>query len=198
MPKQSWDRTNSHVDMGILPRDNRSCLREQREAAICHRAVRMSKTIDIETTIPSFYHTLRSDDESKVRMKWTREWWDRYAEVFRLTSSVAVIEELQRGSSPKRDDRIALVKAVELLPITDEIHEIAEKYIQELVMPNDPAGDALHLAVASFYGIDYLLTWNCKHLANIRKIDHIRKVNGDLGLLTPELTTPLNFLGGEE
>lgn len=101
----------------------------------------MSKTIYIETTIPSFYHTLRSNDESKVRMKWTREWWDRYADVFRLTSSVAV---------------------------------------------------------ASFDGIDYLLTWNCKHLANIKKIGHIRKVNSDLGLLTPELTTPLNFLGGED
>ena len=86
-----------------------SGLKEQREAAICHRAVRMSKTIYIETTILSFYHSLRSD-ESKVRMKWTREWWDRYADVFRLTSSVAVIEELQRGTSSKRGDRIALVK----------------------------------------------------------------------------------------
>jgi hypothetical protein len=61
-------------------------------------------------------------------------------------------------------------------------------------MPRDGAGDALHLALASFYSMDVLLTWNCKHLANPNKFSHIEQVNGELGLSTPLMTTPLNYL----
>ena len=61
-------------------------------------------------------------------------------------------------------------------------------------MPQDADGDALHLAIASFYGLDVLLTWNCTHLANPNKFDHIATVNNDLGLKVPLLTTPLNYL----
>jgi len=62
-------------------------------------------------------------------------------------------------------------------------------------MPNDPQGDALHLAIASYHKVDALLTWNCKHLANANKFDHIRRINYEIGLPTPILTTPLNYLG---
>ncbi len=54
--------------------------------------------------------------------------------------------------------------------------------------------DATHLAYASYYGIDYLLTWNCNHLANARKKKHITIINGRLGLSTPEIVTPLNLV----
>jgi hypothetical protein len=57
-------------------------------------------------------------------------------------------------------------------------------------MPADDAGDAAHLAVASYHGVDYLLTWNCRHLANANKFEHIRVINRRLGLMTPELVTP--------
>ena len=132
----------------------------------------MSKRIYIETTIPSFDHTLRTDDESRVRQKWTRQWWNEYADEFILTSSVAVIEELSEGTSEKTQQRLDLLKDVELLPIRDEVELIARIYIERLIMPTDPSGDALHLAVASFYNVDALLTWNCKHLANANKIRH--------------------------
>ncbi len=158
----------------------------------------MSKRIYIETTIPSFYHTLRTDDESRVRQKWTRQWWNEYADEFILTSSVAVIEELSEGTSEKTQQRLDLLKDVELLPIRDEVELIARIYIERLIMPTDPSGDALHLAVASFYNVDALLTWNCKHLANANKINLIRQINQELSLPTPELTTPLNYLGGDD
>lgn len=158
----------------------------------------MAERIYIETTIPSLYHTLREDDESKVRMKWTRQWWEEYAVRFELTTSAAVIEELEQGASEKVQERLDLLQDVELLPINDEITNIVKKYIENRLMPNDPTGDALHLAVASFHGVDALLTWNCKHLANANKIRPIRKINDELGLPTPELTTPLNYLGGDD
>ena len=75
---------------------------------------------------------------------------------------------------------------------------LSATYIERRVMPNDPGGDALHLAVASYYRMDVLLTWNCRHLANPNKMGHIRAVNRELGLPTPLVTTPLNYVGGDD
>ena len=155
-------------------------------------------TIYIETTIPSFYYTLRDDAESIARMHWTREWWEKNAGQSTLVTSVAVIEELQHGSGGLNQDRLSLLDQAMILPITDTIIEIAQVYIDKLVMPRDPKGDALHLAIASYYKADFLLTWNCRHLANANKFQHIRVVNFELGLACPVLTTPLNFLSDGE
>ena len=158
----------------------------------------MRKRVYIETTIPSFYHTLRTDTESIARKNWTREWWERWAGTFELLSSDAVIAELGRGVCEKTLERIALLKDIEMLEIVEEVEEAAAIYIDKLVMPNDPTGDALHLALASFYRVDVLLTWNCQHLANPNKMEHIRLVNYKLGLPMPLLMTPLNYLIGGE
>jgi hypothetical protein len=91
---------------------------------------------------------------------------------------------------------LALVEGLELLPIGPEVAEIVQAYIQHQVMPKDPLGDALHLAVASYHKCDFLLTWNCKHLANANKFNHIRRINTVLGLFSPILLTPLELLGG--
>jgi len=64
-------------------------------------------------------------------------------------------------------------------------------------MPDNPVGDALHLALASFHKCDYLLTWNCKHLANANKAPHIKRINAMLNLFTPLLVTPLELMPGE-
>jgi len=155
-------------------------------------------TIYIETTIPSLYHTARSDAESVARMRWTRQWWREYASQSELVTSAAVIMELQGGSNEKTPDRLELISNLELLDITADIEEIVSTYIDRLVMPRDPGGDALHLAVTSYYGVDVLLTWNCRHLANPNKIHHIEAVNRALGLVTPMITTPLNYVGGAD
>ncbi len=75
------------------------------------------------------------------------------------------------------------------------IGPIVDFYIANMVMPNDPKGDALHLALASYHKCDFLLTWNCKHLANANKFGHIRQANDRLGLYVPLLVTPLELLG---
>ena len=82
-----------------------------------------------------------------------------------------------------------------LLDINEAIADTVANYIAHHVMPNDPAGDALHLAIASFHRCDFLLTWNCRHLANANKFGHIRQVNSLLGLYVPALVTPLEWLG---
>jgi hypothetical protein len=85
-----------------------------------------------------------------------------------------------------------------LLAVEPAIVEIVEVYIRHKVMPGDPRGDALHLALASLHKCDFLATWNCLHLANANKFGHIRRVNALLGLFVPALVTPLELLGGSE
>lgn len=110
-------------------------------------------------------------------------------------TSPAVLDELARGKEDNASKRLKLVAELRLLPAEPAIHEIVQAYIAHRLMPADPGGDALHLAMASYYKCDFLLTWNCRHLANANKFGHIRRVNTALGLLVPALVTPLELIG---
>jgi predicted nucleic acid-binding protein len=156
------------------------------------------KRVYIETTIPSFYHEVRPQPDMVARRDWTREWWDDHRQGFDLVTSEAVIDELDKGTFPQKAEALVLIEAVPLVEINEAIADIVAAYIQHTVMPADPAGDALHLALASFHKCDFLLTWNCRHLANANKFAHIRRVNGLLGLFVPTLVTPLELLGEKE
>ncbi len=156
-------------------------------------------TVYLETTIPSFFYTARTDTRSLARHRWTRQWWDEVAPDFELFSSDAVIAELDRGTIEElKSERILLISRLPLLEATSDVLNVARIYVDRLVMPCDGVGDALHLAIASHYSIDVLLTWNCKHLANPNKFGHIHQVNEELGLSTPLLTTPLNYLSEDD
>jgi hypothetical protein len=74
--------------------------------------------------------------------------------------------------------------------LNDEIVEIAEAYRARGLMPRSPVADALHVALASFFRVDYLLTWNCRHIANANKARHLEELNTKMGLNTPMLITP--------
>ena len=153
-------------------------------------------SVYVETTIPSFYHEVRTEPEMLARRSWTREWWDKHREDYELVTSEAVLDELRKGEFPGKEDTLALMQSVPLLEIEDPLAEIVTAYIAHYVMPADPAGDALHLALASFHKCDFLLTWNCRHLANANKFPHIRRENAILDLFVPSLVTPLELLGG--
>ncbi len=152
----------------------------------------------IETSIPSFYFEVRSAADMVARRAWTRSWWDDASRACELVTSLAVLEELRRGDFAAREDCLELIANVPILAVEPPILEIVQTYINRRVMPADPAGDALHLALASYHRCDFLVTWNCKHLANATKFGHIRRVNGLLGLFTPTLVTPLELLGGND
>ena len=150
----------------------------------------------IETTIPSFYYEVRSEPSMVARRDWTRRWLDSAMSSNRIVSSVAVIDELRRGDFPGRDEALAMLDGIEILSLEDAVFEIVEAYLAHKLMPVDPFGDALHLALASYHRCDFLVTWNCQHLANANKFGQIRRINGILGLFTPELVTPMELLGG--
>jgi hypothetical protein len=107
----------------------------------------------------------------------------------------AVLDELREGDYPSRSPALALVANLPILEVTEAVAEIVAGYIRHRLMPADPAGDALHLALASYHKCDFLVTWNCQHLANANKFGHLRRVNGLLGLYVPVLATPLELLG---
>ncbi len=122
----------------------------------------------IETTIPSFY--------------------------YEVVTSEPVLEELERGTQPEKSSALDLLSGTRILPIEEPVAEIVDAYVDHHVMPADPRGDAMHLALASYYHCRFLLTWNCVHLANANKFDHIRYVNSMLGLFVPMIVTPVELL----
>ncbi len=152
----------------------------------------------VGTTIPSFYHEMRTTPDIVARRQWTRLWWTGAPERYDLVTSPAVLDEWFGGPPERSAQRLALVRDLPLLPIEPAITEIVQAYIRHRVMPIDPVGDALHLALASYHKCDFLVTWNCQHLANANKFDHIRRVNTLLGLFVPALVTPLELLGGSD
>ncbi len=154
----------------------------------------MKPTVYIETTIPSFYHSVRVEPDMVALREWTRSWWNDERRHYHLCTSDAVLDELETGNHPMRDEKIGLIQNLPFLEITYAIAEIVAVYHEHRLMPRDESGDALHLALASFHKCDYLLTWNCKHLANANKFGHIRRINGLLHLPTPELVTPLELV----
>lgn len=158
----------------------------------------MLTRVYIETTIPSTYYSSRIDPESVARRNWTQEWWDTYRTQFTMLTSVAVVAELERGTSEFVEDRVSLLDGIQRLAITEEVRDLARLYIAHKAMPTDPEGDALHLAIASIHKVDVLLTWNCRHLANYNKLQQLKLVNVGIGLPVPMITTPLSFLSGEE
>ena len=149
----------------------------------------------LETTFFSFYHDERTAPAIVAMRDWTRQFWYERRNDYDLVTSEAVLGELRKGGAHHKDAALKMALTIPLLPAATEIAGIVQTYVKHKVMPRDPAGDALHLALASFHACDYLVTWNCRHLANANKFCHIRDINRLLGLKSPELVTPQELLG---
>jgi len=155
----------------------------------------MKEKVYLDSTIPSLYF-----DEREVLRAFTdvtRKWWSEMPGYYDLYISDAVLQELSDGNYPRKDEIIQLVSTIPLLPLASDLEQIVEFYIANYVMPRSLVGDAVHLAYASYFDIQYLLTWNCNHLANANKRKHIRVINARLGLSTPEIVTPLELFKEE-
>jgi predicted nucleic acid-binding protein len=148
----------------------------------------MKPLIYIETTIPSYYCDNRAELSGDIAR--TRQWWDRERESYECFTSVIVLEELLAGDYPTRDDCLNLVNSLPLLDINQEVLDVADVYRSRGLMPKNPTADALHLALACCYRMDYLLTWNCRHLANVNKARRLEELNEKMELSTPRLITP--------
>lgn len=154
-------------------------------------------SVYIETTVPSYYHETRSSPRIAAWRDVTRQWWDRHRRRYDLYTSRFVLAELARAPAPKGRRARALLKGVGVLDEPPGLEEVVVYYIEQKLMPAEAGGDAVHLALASMHSMDFLLTWNCRHLANANKIQHMAVLNGRLRLHLPVITTPLTLMPEE-
>ena len=124
----------------------------------------MKPSVYIETSVVSAAVDLREDPITQAQRLITLDWWARQAPHFDLFYSEAVEAELRAGDFPGREAALARLKKMKILPITLEVQGVAETYREHFVMPREAVGDALHLAIACVHEVDYLLTWNCRHM----------------------------------
>ena len=151
----------------------------------------MAKNIYIETTIPSAYVTTRKDPHSLARREDTREWWAKQRRHYDCHVSQEVILELSSGDFPGRREALDLIADLPLLEVNEDIRAISEVYVREKLMPGPVGrGDSIHVALASYHEVDFLLTWSIRHLANPNKQEHLVTVNRRLALFAPAIVTP--------
>ena len=148
----------------------------------------MKKSVYLDSTIFSFYYDERPNSLSRKDI--TVNWWQTQRNFYDIYTSFFVLKEVGNPVYPNWEKIAELANQVPILESTPEIQGIVTIYLDNKLMPSDDFGDAAHLAIASYYSIDFLMTWNCTHLANANKIEHIRRINTRLGLISPELITP--------
>jgi len=151
-------------------------------------------SVYIETSIPSFYFETRTDPRILAWRAATREWWDQYRGCYQLFTSRFVLEELSRAPAQKAREGLAMLRSVATLEDPPGLPDVVRFYLDHRLMPAEAGGDAFHLALASMSSMSFLLTWNCRHLANANKIQHMSVLNGRLGLPVPIVTTPLTMI----
>ena len=153
----------------------------------------------VETTIPNSYYDRRTSPAAVARRNWTREWWDDASSRYELITGTPVFKELLAGIINSRvSTRLRMVGELPLLVPYAAVEKTALTYVRHKLMPAKPLDDAFHLALASHDRCDFIVTWNCKHLANPNKAQHVRRINTMLGLHVPAIVTPQDLLGGTE
>jgi predicted nucleic acid-binding protein len=129
--------------------------------------ISVSETVYIETSILG-YLTARSTENLilAANMKITQDWWNIRRGSVVLYASEIVEDEAARGDTTIANQRLNFLQSMIFLDLTEEAKELAQEFLKQSNLPPKAANDALHMALATVYGLDYLLTWNCKHMAN--------------------------------
>ena len=160
----------------------------------------MSKkeTVYIETTVVSYLTAWLSRDLIRAaHQQITQEWWNNRREDFEIFVSEFVINEASAGDRAAAEKRIGALENIAILDVNQNVENLAKKLIADKALPPKAATDALHIAVASVHGIDYLLSWNCKHIANAEMQGAIESVCLEEGFKYPKICTPEELLGGK-
>ena len=152
----------------------------------------MKQNLYLETSVIGAY----LDNGEPFRRDLTIRWWEHEMPDYRTVVSPLVSAELKRLKEPHRSSYLKLVKGLEQVDLTEEAAILAEGYISRGIFHRKYIADALHVAIASFHKIDYLVTWNFGHLANVRRQARIRLFNTAAGFFVPMIVTP-EFLVSE-
>ena len=152
--------------------------------------------IYIESTIPSYVVARPARDLLQAaRQQLSRDWWDLQREKHELFTSQTVHDEIAAGERAMAERRLELMAGLALLISTPDVETLAAGVLQSGLLPVTADGDAAHIALATAYGMDILLTWNCRHIANAAIVGRLRKLVAKQGYLLPEIYTPEELLG---
>lgn len=153
-------------------------------------------TVYIETSIISY---LRQRPSTQVvaaaHQLLTQKWWDTERTNYELVVSQYVVDEASMGDPTLAAERLQSLDGIPLLPDAVEITQIANEIMARAILPSKAQVDALHIASAAHHRIQYILTWNCKHIANAKILPRIHQVLTDAGVPIPVICTPEELLG---
>jgi hypothetical protein len=162
------------------------------------RHKRIMQKVYIETSI--FSYLTSNPSRNILAAAWqslTVEWWEKRSKDFDLFVSELVHEEASRGDSQASAKRIAAMNGIPHLQVTDEVVSLAKILIASDLLPQKATADALHLAVSTIHNMDFLLTWNCRHLDNAEIKSKARRLLTTKGYSLPEICTPQELIGDE-
>ncbi len=156
----------------------------------------MKAKLYLETTIPS-YQTARPSRDLIVaaHQQITHEWWEKRRHNFEIFISQFVIDETGQGDEEASQRRLEILSEFDLLDITDDVTDLASAILDAGVIPQKAATDAAHIAIATVHNIQFLLTWNCAHLANAEISIGIKSVCKSRGYECPIICTPEELMG---
>src|SRR5947207_437793 len=151
----------------------------------------MTDRVYIETTFVS-YLTARPSRDLIVagHQQISCDWWDARRGDYELCVSQLVLQEAADGDPQAAQERLDLLATMTVLEIQEKAVSLAEELVQAGALPAKPANDALHIAVAAIHRIPYLLTWNCRHMANATMRAQIEAVCASKGFKAPIICTP--------
>jgi hypothetical protein len=155
----------------------------------------MTETIYIETSILGHLTARPSQNVILIaNMEITRQWWEDYRQKFNLYISQIVLDEIAQGDQEIAKKRLELVKDFTLLKTYQSARSLALEFINKSNLPTKAANDALHIAIATIYELDYLIAWNCKHIANAQIQKKLSQISRGFGYQLPTLCTPYELI----
>jgi predicted nucleic acid-binding protein len=156
----------------------------------------MKARVYIETSMVSYLTARPSRDIiAAAHQQISLAWWERRRHDFDLVTSLLVVNEARLGSPEASTRRLAVLEGIPLLEVTARAQELAVTIVQKGLLPQAAYPDALHIATAAVHQVDYLLTWNCNHIANAEILPRIALISEPFGLALPYVCTPEELLG---
>ena len=156
------------------------------------------KSVYLETTIVSYLAAKMSPSLLvAAHQQVTVEWWEKRRSEYLLLVSELVFAEAALGDPAIAARRMALLRGLSSLPITPEVRELARALTNEGALPGKAEMDAFHIALAAYHEVDYLLTWNCRHIGNAEMVPVIRNICMVHGYACPQICTPEELMGEE-
>jgi len=155
----------------------------------------MKESVYLETSFISYLTARRSRDIVTVALQQiTQDWWTKRHSIYNIYVSQRVIAEASCGNPEAVENRFKILKDIPILETTQQAESLAQCIMDSVDLPVKANEDALHIAIASVNQINYLLTWNCKHIANAVLIPKIHQVCMKEGFSCPVLCTPQELM----